>query len=94
MYRGKNLGKGEKEEGGSVIRDDPRATEADTTRNRRSNGRYSLRGIPVTAIAASEIQKAVMGTDLWMTVSGDNVSGNVPSTQSRLVFDCAPPDTE
>jgi hypothetical protein len=75
------LKKGEKEEGGRVIRDAPRTTEAaDTVRNRRRNGRYSLKGIPTTTIATYEIQKTVMGTDLWMTVAEDSLSGSVPST--------------
>jgi hypothetical protein len=51
-----------------------------------------LRCIPVTAIAASEIQKAGMGTDLWMPLVGNSVPGNVPSAQSRLAFGCAPQD--
>jgi hypothetical protein len=59
---------------------------------RRSSGRYSLRCIPATAIAASEVQKAGTGTDLWMPVVGNSVPGNVSSTQSRLAFGCAPQD--
>ncbi len=51
-----------------------------------------LRCIPTTVIAASKIQKAGMGTDLWMPVVGHSVSGNVSSTQSRLAFGCAPED--
>ncbi len=57
-----------------MIGDAPRATEtADTTSNRRSNGRYSLRCIPTKAITVSEIQKTDLGTDLWMPVTGDGV---------------------
>ena len=69
------LGKGEKEEGRRVLRDTHRVTESeDTTSNRRSNGRYSLRCIPDTVITSSEIQKVDMGNDLWIPVTGDTLT--------------------